>query len=233
MAYQESRLRIFLENLGGALWIAGMLISSPLTRGWYNRWGASAAEVERAYPGNALAPDPRLTYTRAITIHAPAAEVWPWLAQIGQARGGLYSYELLENLIRCDIHNANTIVPAWQSLAVGDKVGLGPEGYPFYWVGAFEEGRWLLLVTGDLVRSETGFALPDPLPESYVFDTWYFGLEPVDARTTRLILRGQQTYRPISFATRLIWRVFTEPMGFVMMRQMLIGIKRRAEATAQ
>lgn len=207
-----------------------MLLSSPLTRRWYNRWGATGAELARAYPGQDLVPDPRLMYTRAITIHGPAAEVWPWLAQIGQARGGLYNYEHLENLIRCDIHNANAIVPDWQALSVGDKVGLGPEGYPFYWVGAYEEGRWLLLVTGDLARTEDGFALPDPLPESYVFDTWYFGLEPIDAGTTRLILRGLQTYRPGSFANRLIWRVFTEPMGFVMMRQMLIGLKRRAEA---
>ena len=233
MVYHESKLHIVLDSLGGALWIGGLLLGSPLLRGWYNRWGATDVEIGHPYPGRELVPDPRLTYTRAITIHAPAAEVWPWVAQIGQARGGLYSYELLENLARCDIHNAGEIVPDWQTLSVGDKVRLGPEGYPFYWVGAFEEGRWLLLVTGDLARTETGFALPDPLPDSYVFDTWYFGLEPVDARTTRLILRGLQTYAPASFANRLIWRVITEPMGFVMMRQMLIGIKRRAEASAK
>ena len=231
MAYHESQAQIVLENLGGAAWVGGMLLSSPLTRGWYNRWGATRADVARTFPGNDLVPEPRLTYTRAITIHAPAEAVWPWVAQIGQARGGLYSYALLENLIRCDIHNAATIVPAWQTLTIGDTVRLGPEGYPFYWVGDFEEGRWLLLVTGDLVRTENGFALPDPLPERYVFDTWYFGVEPVDARTSRLILRGQQTYQPDNFANRLIWRVMTEPMGFVMMRQMLIGIKRRAEAS--
>ncbi len=88
-----------------------------------------------------------------------------------------------------------------------------------------------LLVTGDLARTETGFARPDPLPEKYVLDTWCFVVEPLAGQASRLILRGRQTYAPDTFANRLIWRVITEPMGFVMMRQMLIGIKRRAEAT--
>ena len=107
-----------------------MLLSSPLTRGWYNRWGATDADVGHAFPGNDLVPDPRLTYTRAITIHAPAAEVWPWLAQVGQARGGLYSYESLENLIRCDIHNANAIVPEWQTLTWAIRSGWGRKAIP-------------------------------------------------------------------------------------------------------
>jgi hypothetical protein len=32
----------------------------------------------------------------AVTIKAPVEEVWPWLAQLGQDRGGFYSYEWLE-----------------------------------------------------------------------------------------------------------------------------------------
>ena len=32
----------------------------------------------------------------AITIAARPEEVWPWLAQMGQGRGGLYSYDVLE-----------------------------------------------------------------------------------------------------------------------------------------
>ena len=41
----------------------------------------------------------RISATRAVTVEAPVAEVWPWLAQIGQGRGGLYSYDGLENLL--------------------------------------------------------------------------------------------------------------------------------------
>ena len=43
--------------------------------------------------------------TRAITIAAPAADVWPWLIQMGQGRGGLYTYEWIENLLGAKIHN--------------------------------------------------------------------------------------------------------------------------------
>lgn len=45
-----------------------------------------------------------LQSTRAVTIHATTDQVWPWIAQLGQGRGGLYSYDRLENLIGCDIH---------------------------------------------------------------------------------------------------------------------------------
>ena len=53
--------------------------------------------------------------TRAITITTPADHVWPWIAQLGQGRGGFYSYDWLENLVaHIDIHNADQIVPEWQ-----------------------------------------------------------------------------------------------------------------------
>ena len=40
-------------------------------------------------------------------MRAAAAEVWPWIAQLGQGRGGFYSYDILENLLGCDIHSAD------------------------------------------------------------------------------------------------------------------------------
>ncbi|WP_299450130.1 hypothetical protein [uncultured Serinicoccus sp.] len=61
-------------------------------------WGATADEVSRALPGDDLLPRPDLVATRAITIDAPVEAVWPWLAQMGQARGvstpttGFYRY---------------------------------------------------------------------------------------------------------------------------------------------
>ena len=85
-----------------------------------------------------LVPQPKQISTRVITIQASAADIWPWLAQIGQGRGGFYSYDWLENLIGCEIHNADRIISEFQQLAVGDKVRLGPEGYPFYTVAAVE-----------------------------------------------------------------------------------------------
>ena len=38
-------------------------------------------------------------------------QVWPWLVQLGQGRGGLYSYDWLESLIGCDVHSSDRILP--------------------------------------------------------------------------------------------------------------------------
>lgn len=69
-----------------------------VARPWLRRWGATPDELEKPLPGDELVPDPGVVTTRAVTIDAPVEEVWPWLAQIGQDRGGFYSYEWLENL---------------------------------------------------------------------------------------------------------------------------------------
>ena len=57
------------------------------------RWGATADEVSRPLPGDELVPDPLYTTTHAITVRASAEAVWPWLVQIGQNRGGFYTYD--------------------------------------------------------------------------------------------------------------------------------------------
>jgi len=63
---------------------------------------------------------------RAVQIAAPAHVVWPWIAQIGQDRGGFYSYTWLENLAGCRMHNADRIHPEWQQRAAGETVLLHP-----------------------------------------------------------------------------------------------------------
>lgn len=146
-----------LDNAGGAAMIAGTVILRPVLQTRYRRWGASDDEATRRLPGDERVPAPLVTQTLAVTINARAADIWPWLAQIGQERGGLYSYELLENLARCQIHNADRIVPEWE-LGVGDLVRLGPPGYPVHKVVGLERGRWLLLAGADI---KTG-AVPEP-----------------------------------------------------------------------
>ena len=93
------------------------------------RWGATAAEAAGALPGDELVSGARYRSTRAITIAAPAAAVWPWLVQMGQGKGGFYTYDALENLMRLNIHSADRIVAEWQSAVAGvDKVDLAPDG---------------------------------------------------------------------------------------------------------
>ena len=59
-----------------------------------------------------------------MTVDAPVTTVWPWLAQIGEDRGGFYSYSLLERAVGAHIHNADVVHPEWQDLQVGDTVWL-------------------------------------------------------------------------------------------------------------
>ncbi len=93
------------------------------------KWGATDDEVVRPLPGDQLVDNPMYVTTRAITVAAPAAAVWPWLVQLGQNRGGFYSYDFFENVFRLDIHNADRVHDEWQGLRVGeDFVTLDPDG---------------------------------------------------------------------------------------------------------
>ena len=96
---------------------AGILVA----RRWQLRWGATVEESGEILPGDDLISDPDLAATRAITVGAAAGQVWPWIAQLGQGRGGFYSYDFLENLAGCDIHSADQIVPGWQDVGVGAR----------------------------------------------------------------------------------------------------------------
>jgi len=200
-----------LEEAFGALSIAGYILSSPITRSLYSKWGATASEAEMPIAGDQFVPTPKLQSTRAITINAPAEDVWPWLVQMGQGRGGLYSYERLENLAGCDMHNADQILPEHQQLEVGDKIRLVPEGRePYFLVSAIEPGKAIIL-GGD-----------DPPT------TWMFVLEPTNENTTRLLIRWRQDYDS-GLGNFIGWRLVTDPINFVMERKLMQGVKVRAE----
>jgi hypothetical protein len=53
--------------------------------------------------------EPRWSWTHGIDIAVSAGNVWPWVAQLGANRGGFYSYQWLENLAGCSLHNAEAI----------------------------------------------------------------------------------------------------------------------------
>jgi hypothetical protein len=188
-----------------------------LARGRLLRWGATDEEFDESLPGDELVANADLTSTRAITIRASADQVWPWIAQLGQGRGGFYSYDFLENLVGCDIHSADRIVPEWQDVAVGDKVRFAPEvGLD---VVLLERGRSLVLRGGVPV----GNTAPP-----YDF-TWAFALRDKPDETTRLLVRERYAYtRP--WAPLLVEP--TEAVSFVMSQKMLRGIKHRAERAA-
>src|SRR6266536_5684983 len=76
----------------GSAAAANLLVVRP----WQLRWGATDEERDATLAGDDLIPNPDLIATRAITVHATADQVWPWIAQLGQGRGGFYSYDALE-----------------------------------------------------------------------------------------------------------------------------------------
>jgi hypothetical protein len=179
------------------------------------RWGATDEEIATVQPGDDLIGDANITATRAITIRRQPDVVWPWIAQLGQGRGGFYSYDYLENLLGFDIHSADRVVPEWQQIEVGDEVRLAAT------VGLkaaiVEPGRALVL-QGAL-----------PLAQEPPFDsTWAFILREQPDGSTRLLSRERYGYK--RWWAPLVVEP-TQAISFVMSRKMLLGIRARAERT--
>lgn len=214
------------DVLVGGGQVLAVTLTAPLGRRWYNRWGATDAEVTGPMPGDELVPHAMLGYTRAITIEAPPDRVWPWLVQVGQGRGGLYSFDGLENLVGCDIHSADQILGDFQQLGVGDLIRLGPAGYPCFRVDHVETGSSLVLVGADPQPPHSA-ASPDS-PTGIATWQWQLRSTP-DIRGTRLVSR-QRLSHPPTRGMGVMWHL-VEPVGFVMERRMLRGIKERAERT--
>jgi len=61
--------------------------------------------------------------------------------------------------------------------------------------------------------------------------TWAFILEPVDANTTRLIVRSRGPQKP-RLEEKIFRTLLFDPAHFIMERRMMLGIKRRAERMA-
>ena len=204
--------------LVGVLVATGSLLAgyALFLRRWQLEWGATNEESGGPLPGDELIASPDLTATRAITVRASVDRVWPWVAQLGQGRGGLYSYDFLENLVGCDIHSADRIVPEWQGVAVGDEVRLAPE------VGlevGLVEPRHALVLHGAVSTGESR------TPQPYDF-TWAYVLRDGPDNATRLIVRERYAY------TRRWAPLLVEPIelvSFVMTQKMLRGIRVRAE----
>ena len=192
-----------LDELSGAAGLAATVLFAPILRPRYSSWGCTPDEAARRLPGDDLSEGPVLESTRAINIDAPPREVWRWLAQMGQGRGGMYSYQGLENLIGCRMRNTSQIHPELQHIAVGDVIRAGPEGYPSWTVARVDFARALVLAGPNM--------------------SWAFVLEPLDGGLgTRLLVRSRL---PDGFA----WRRLVDPGSFVFERRMLLGIRERAE----
>ena len=209
--------------LGGAA-VLGAAVAAyrGVVRPWHERWGATDEEARDRLDGDELVADPARQCTRAITVGAPRAEVWPWVVQLGADRGGFYSYDWLENLFGLGIHSADRIVPEWQERAPGDLVQADARGRGGWYVMEVRPDELLVLKVADVAA---GRPIRRDEPPRWEF-LWTFALRERPDGTTRLLVRERTAFD--STATQLAM----SPVGFisfVMSRKMMQGIKARAE----
>jgi hypothetical protein len=168
-------------------------------------WGATPEEAAERLPGDELLEDADGVATRAITVHAPACCVWPWIAQIGPSpRGGAYTYDWIENLLGLRMHSVDRILPEFQHPSVGETISYGSNHMRLELV---EEPTLLAW------RSQDG---------NWV---WSFVLREEGGRT-RLLSRNR--FRLPTLGSRLVM-IPMAPASLIMERKMLLGIKQRSE----
>ncbi len=178
-------------------------------RPWVMTWGATEDEVAAKLPGDELLPGADGIATRAITIDAPPAAVYPWLAQMGPSppRGGAYTYDWIENLLGLDMHSTDRVLEEYQHPAVGDTIGHGAEALPD------RDRRTRPRVRHPYGRRRLGVVV-------------HAG---PGRQSTRLISRNR--FRLPGLGKKLAM-IPMEPGSLIMERKMLQGIKERAEALA-
>jgi len=191
--------------LGTAFLFAFVSFFYLVYRPWQLSWGATAEEVTRPMVGDGLVESPTFVATRAVTIHAPAERIWPWIVQIGYKRAGFYSWDILDN---DGISSAEQIMPEFQNLKIGDSIPLDEETDAQ--VVDMEPNRHLLLV----FQSESTV-------------TWTWALYKIDADRTRLVTRLRWR------ASGVVSQFVLDAFEIIMMRKHLLGIKRRAEAAME
>ncbi len=190
------------------LGLAALIAARP----WHMRWGTRPHELRLALPGDEpSAHDYLIQHT--VGIDAPPEAVWPWLAQMGQDRGGFYSYDWLESLFGLDMRNADRIVPSWQDRRVGDFVPAAPPD----WLG----GR---------LRESAGWRVELWEPgHAVVLQNWgAFVVLPDGSGGSRLTVRTSGSGWAPAPALAFTFLAF-EPVHFIMERAMLLGIRDRAE----
>jgi hypothetical protein len=188
-----------------AAFLAALALLYTLMRRPILTWGATTEEAGSRLPGDELLEEADGISTRAITIDAPAAAVWPWLAQMGPSpRGGAYTYDWIENLLGLEMHSVDRVLLEFQHPEVGYTIELGSNRMRIARIEPRHVFAW---------RSEDG---------NWV---WTFVLEETGG-ATRLISRNR--YRLPTVAGR-IGMLPMEPGSLIMERRMLRGIKERAE----
>lgn len=211
-----------LAALEGAALMAWNVIATPVVGRRRLRWGTVGSEAVDALPGDEFVPEPRWSYTLGIAVDAAPEAVWPWIAQVGQGRGGFYTYQTLENMVGCRITNTTEVLPDHQHPAVGEGIYLHPTAPPMR-IEIVDPPRALVLVGSPAdIDAEGGWGV----------STWQFVVKPGADGGSRLLTRGRYDHS-LDWKSRLSFGRFPiEVISFVMSRKMMIEIRRLAERDA-
>ena len=211
-----------LAALEGAALIVWNLVATPFIGRRRLRWGTVGTETSDSLQGDEFVPEPKWSYTLGIAVDASPEAVWPWIAQIGQGRGGFYTYQTLENLAGCRITNTTEILPEHQHPAVGEDIYLHPTAPPMR-IEILDPPNALVLFWPKLIVAAE---------ESWGTSTWQFAVNPGPNGGSRLLTRGRYDYTPDRKSRLTFGRFPIEVISFVMSRKMMIEIKRLAELDA-
>ena len=183
-----------------------VLVYLILFRPWQLRWGATDNEIQRSMPGDDIVRKPSFNATRAVTVHASAENIYPWIVQMGVSRAGWYSYDLLDNLAR---PSAESILPKHQNLQVGDIIPMSPDGKQGMRVKDFSKNKWMLWW--------------DNIGDS----SWAWEIYNDEENHSRLVTRVRVKYR--WFSPAILFNLLIEFFDILMMCKCMLEIKRRAE----
>ena len=193
----------------GLIVILEIIIYITFLKPIVDTWGATKEEANMTLIGDELATT--IISTRALSINAPMSEVWQWLIQLGADRGGFFSYTFIEKALGYEARKAEP-VPEFQDLEVGRIIP-----------ASIDASKSLIKYNFRVVAVEPG--------ESFVIENWgTFVLKRIDAQRTRFIVRthGQE----LPNLKSKIGDFFGMTAHYIMERQMMLGLKARAEAGA-
>ena len=212
-----------MAALEGVVLFLWNVIATPFIGERRRRWGTIGAEATGPLPGDDLVPDPKWSYTLGVSVDAPPEAVWPWIAQVGQGRGGFYTYQTLENLVGCRIENTAELLPEHQHPQVGEGIHLHHDTPP------------LSIEHVDPPSALVLFGSPAEFDSDDVWgaSTWQFIIEPHGETAARFLTRGRYDHAS-NWRSRLMFGRFPmEVITFVMSRRMMLEIKGLAEHNAE
>jgi hypothetical protein len=215
--------RLVNNKVGKSLGIISLLLMVHHfgVRPWMLSWGAPEKIQGLTFSGDRLTGG--RSHTRAVLIHARPEKIWPWIMQLGQERGGFYSYSWLENIILADMKNSYELKAELQApRKTGDIIWLASKehykgkGYQVL-AEVIPEKSFVMVSGSDYQRILNG---------QKAVGSWSIYLHPENETSTWLIARSAGD-EPIG---QRILRYFTfEIPHFIMEQKMLRTIKQLAE----